>query len=317
MASKPIAWRMARALDTLLLNVNAFAPNRSKSSDGGIGDAAHASRSSDHNPWVKIGNDNVVTARDLTHDPAGGLDCNALADALIRSADPRIKYIIWDKRICSGAGQGQAAWTWRKYTGSNQHTKHLHISVKPEAQFCDSTKNWTLPSKTDAAPGETLARGATGKYVTDLQSNLTLLGYFDSKIDGVFGKATEDAVRAFQAHKKLLVDGVAGIRTNTAIGEAIKAKETAPKIAAAKQVVAPAAKDGISATDIGAGVIAVAPAVTATRQIAEDVSNGVTTLISLGPWIFAALCGVGLGSYIYWNERQKRKAAKAALEAMS
>ena len=44
-----MAWRVARSLDVLLGQLNALAPERSKASDGSIGDAAHASRSSDHN----------------------------------------------------------------------------------------------------------------------------------------------------------------------------------------------------------------------------------------------------------------------------
>ena len=69
-----MAWRVAKSLLKLRDQINAHAPKRSKKSDGYIGDAAHASRSSDHNPWVKDGKMGVVTAADFTHDPAGGFD---------------------------------------------------------------------------------------------------------------------------------------------------------------------------------------------------------------------------------------------------
>lgn len=135
-------WRIAKSLEKLRLQLNTLAPNRSKASDGGIGDAAHASRNSDHNPWVKDAKGvGVVTARDFTHDPAGGLDCNRLAEILAESRDPRIKYIIWNRRILSAS---QAAWTWRPYTGANAHTKHLHLSVRDKAQFYDSEAAWDL-----------------------------------------------------------------------------------------------------------------------------------------------------------------------------
>lgn len=47
-----MTWRLARGLEHLRAQVNTKWSNRSKDSDGSIGDEAHASRSSDHNPWV-------------------------------------------------------------------------------------------------------------------------------------------------------------------------------------------------------------------------------------------------------------------------
>ena len=127
-----MSWRVARSLEVLRAEINAAAPNRSIVSDGSIGDAAHASRSSDHNPWVKdsagVG---VVRARDFTNDPRGGLDCGALALhlATLLGMHPALgsgAYIIWDRRIVSTDRLREG---WRPYTGSNPHTKHLHLSV--------------------------------------------------------------------------------------------------------------------------------------------------------------------------------------------
>jgi len=42
-----MSWRLARSLEPLRNEVNAAAPNRSKASDGTIGDTAHSSRASD------------------------------------------------------------------------------------------------------------------------------------------------------------------------------------------------------------------------------------------------------------------------------
>lgn len=137
-----MAWRVARSLDQLLAQLNALAPKRSKVSDGSIGDTAHASRSSDHNPWYGPG---IVTARDFTHDPAAGLDCHKLADALVRSGDKRIKYIIWNRRIWQGH--------WAPYSGVNPHTKHLHLSVVASAS-ADNTAPWNLTGTAPAASQE-------------------------------------------------------------------------------------------------------------------------------------------------------------------
>lgn len=131
-------WRVARSLDTLLAQLNKLAPKRSKVSDGSIGDAAHASRESDHNPYIKLAGVGIVRARDFTNDPKGGLDCNWLANALVASGDPRIRYIIWNRRIWT-PGRG-----WAAYKGSNPHDKHLHLSVSEQPGWFDSTLPWRL-----------------------------------------------------------------------------------------------------------------------------------------------------------------------------
>ncbi len=132
-------WRVAPSLLTLLGQVNGLAPQRSKKSDGTIGDAAHATRASDHNPWVMDGGTGIVTAMDITHDPQGGCDANNLAEAIRQTRDPRVKYVIWNRQIVSST---VSPWTWRAYAGSNPHTKHMHISVRPEKPSYASEENW-------------------------------------------------------------------------------------------------------------------------------------------------------------------------------
>ncbi len=65
-----------------------------------------------------------------------------------------------------------------------------------------------------------LAEGSAGEAVRDLQQNLSALGY-PLAVDGIFGKDTEEAVRAFQRDQGLGADGVVGPRTLAAIGEAL------------------------------------------------------------------------------------------------
>lgn len=138
-------WRVAKALLALREQVNAMAPNRRKKSDGTIGDAAHATRDSDHNPWVRDAGAGVVTAMDITHDPPGGCDAGALADALLASRDPRIKYVIFNRRIASHLQKGAAApFAWRPYGGSNPHTRHVHISVRDVKTAYDAAGPWTI-----------------------------------------------------------------------------------------------------------------------------------------------------------------------------
>ena len=52
-----------------------------------------------------------------------------------------------------------------------------------------------------------------GTAVTNLQYALYELGYYDGKINGIYGSTTKDAVRQFQINNGLSVDGVAGSST--------------------------------------------------------------------------------------------------------
>lgn len=136
-----MAWRVARSLLVLRDQLDRRYPDRSKLSDGTIGDAAHATRDSDHNPWYGPG---IVSAMDITHDPAHGVDIDRITDELAASRDPRIKYVIANRLIMSGAA-GPSPWLWKPYTGPNPHTKHFHLSVVA-APLCDDTRPWDLPS---------------------------------------------------------------------------------------------------------------------------------------------------------------------------
>src|SRR3954471_14570985 len=64
----------------------------------------------------------------------------------------------------------------------------------------------------------TLARGSTGSVVSALQKGLKTFGGANSPpdpgpIDGDFGPRTESAVRAYQSHQNITVDGIVGQQT--------------------------------------------------------------------------------------------------------
>jgi len=208
-----MAHRIAKALSKLRSQVNSRWPDRNKASDGWIGDTAHQATNSDHNPHVKDGTTGVVTALDITHDPKSGCDAGVVAEVLIASRDPRIKYIIWNHQILAGDA-GQSPWKWRGYQGKNPHTRHVHLSVKATKAMYDDERPWAVPGgvapSQPSAPAPTptkratLKRGAKGADVRHLQK---LLGI---EVDGVFGADTEAAVRKAQAKHGLGVDGVVG-----------------------------------------------------------------------------------------------------------
>jgi hypothetical protein len=136
-----LKWRLANALRALRDQIDLSYPGRSKKSDGTVGDQAHASRKSDHNP----NSAGVVTAMDITHDPRSGCDAQYLADALVEEQDDRVKYIIWNREICKSYNDGKfPAWTWQPYSGINAHDKHIHVSVKDAKQLYDDSRSWDL-----------------------------------------------------------------------------------------------------------------------------------------------------------------------------
>ena len=134
-------WRLAQSLVVLRQECNAVAPNRRKYNDGTIGDAAHAARSSRHNPNAQ----GVVTALDITHDPANGMDCGSLFEYLRTHPHPNLCYIIHNRQVARRA----SGWVVKNYTGSNPHTGHIHISVglgtdgNPLPPY-DDTTSWGL-----------------------------------------------------------------------------------------------------------------------------------------------------------------------------
>lgn len=122
---KPIVKRATPAAISVLRQATALRPKRMKVSDGLLPSAAHQLQSpnSDHNTGFAV---------DITHDPINGIDCNKVYIQL--RLDKRVKYLIFKGKI----------WTPEKgdhkYTGSNQHNHHCHISIKDNSG--DDTSPW-------------------------------------------------------------------------------------------------------------------------------------------------------------------------------
>jgi peptidoglycan hydrolase-like protein with peptidoglycan-binding domain len=216
---------VAQSLLLLRDEVNRSAPNRNKASDGTIGDADHATRTSDHNPYIKDGSGvGVVRALDVTHDPGGGVDAEKLAEHVRRmggDGDNRPRYVIWNRRIASAT----SGWAWRAYTGTNPHTKHVHVSVVEARSGYDSkdpwgfkggkTSKWTPRDELPLRQGD---KDGKKKLVTKLQERFGMTPH------GLFGPKTDKNVREYQAThdeegtevkkgKGLKVDGIVGKKT--------------------------------------------------------------------------------------------------------
>jgi len=122
---KPVVKRATPAAIAVLRQATALSPSRNKASDGLLPSAAHLTQSpnSDHNTGFAV---------DLTNDPDKGINCADIYKKLQK--DPRVKYLIFKSKIWSKE-KGN-----KDYTGSNKHTKHIHISIKEE--FGNDTSPW-------------------------------------------------------------------------------------------------------------------------------------------------------------------------------
>lgn len=212
-------WRNSRATLALVDELDDIFPKRSRRSDGTKGDAAHAARTSDHNPWVPDPAgivSGVVTAVDLTDDDLAGADMRKLVHWLTTaSRDPRIKYLIHEGKIYSSyKTSSYPAWAARPYSGPNGHFKHLHVSVNPEPHHFDNGRPWgisaafrtpapTLRPKPFIGPSK-LRLYSEGQQVKEVQRRTGGAG----AIDGIYGPRTAAAVRAFQKRRGLPITGI-------------------------------------------------------------------------------------------------------------
>ena len=69
-----------------------------------------------------------------------------------------------------------------------------------------------------SAWGDAYKKGASGATVTEIQTRLKNWGYYSGEVDGMFGSATEKAVKYFQQKNGLTADGVVGTQTLAALG---------------------------------------------------------------------------------------------------
>jgi hypothetical protein len=127
-----MTWKLCKAGQQLRQQIDDSYPDRDRTSDGVIGNLAHQSTKSDHNPdeqgWVRAWDCDADLFKGGK--PAVMPDLADQIRLLCKSRiEKRISYIIYDGRICSNI----LNWKWRKYTGANKHKTHAHFSFKKEA----------------------------------------------------------------------------------------------------------------------------------------------------------------------------------------
>ncbi|MBU6229225.1 MAG: peptidoglycan-binding protein [Cyanobacteria bacterium REEB459] len=84
-------------------------------------------------------------------------------------------------------------------------------AAKPTTPSASSVK--TPAAASEVATWPVLRSGMSGEAVRQLQQKLRQKGLYQGPVDGVFGTATEAAVRALQQAHNLTVDGIVGAAT--------------------------------------------------------------------------------------------------------
>lgn len=218
MTTKPY---LAPSLAEFRQTINDAFPKRDKSSDGWIGDKAHQARKSEHNPDEK----GCVHAIDVDVDD--GDPTRDLAREILRACigQKAVWYVIYNRVIYSRTHN----WAARKYTGSDPHTGHVHISILlTEAAENDTTLRLVkteAPSRWGSAYGgaagtRVIKLWSVGNDVRQLQDVLNKWYPKMSQLDedGYFGEKTVERVKYMQKNSKLTADGIVGAKTWDKLG---------------------------------------------------------------------------------------------------
>lgn len=194
-----MACRCAPAFKQLTNQLNALFPYRDHASDGCCGDAAHASRKSDHNPATSGAARGFARAYDVDEDLVRGMGDRQLWEwALLLLGDRRCKYIIYEGYILYPDGRMNV------YKGVNAHKQHMHLSIHDWAVH--DTTPWVMPGRTykkeednvmqikiwneDGKPGKVLIlQGINGWVGLAIQSPSDITAIHDRNRDPATGKS--------------------------------------------------------------------------------------------------------------------------------
>jgi hypothetical protein len=130
-------WYKVKWIPGLFAAVDAVFPNRGHAQDGTVGDLAHLTGTSGHNPDDTPG----VTAERQDADTrpevraadvdTQGVDGDAVVAAVLGDASALrlLIYIIWNRHIWRASN----GWQREAYNGSDPHDRHMHFSGHPDA----------------------------------------------------------------------------------------------------------------------------------------------------------------------------------------
>lgn len=154
-----MGWVKAKWISRLVGRFDALWPGRTRAQDGSIGDTAHQSSPSAHNPDDTPGSrperedaDNKAEVRGADVD-ARGVPMQRVIDQIL--ADPeqrkRFIYIIFNGQVWSAA----YGWIRRIYTGPDKHLTHAHFSGDPAYDEDDRPFTFGASGATPTTPAAT------------------------------------------------------------------------------------------------------------------------------------------------------------------
>ncbi len=217
-----MAWRLSGNLNVISVDVTKAYPGTVVYT---IGDDAHKATASDHNSDAR----GIVCAIDVM---IRGKFTKAAANRLVSALKGRsdLTYIIYNRTIWSK----KYGWKARKYTGSNPHTDHVHVSTAHTATVDKVRTHVKWPAAVVSKPSTPVKTGGStgsGKVTYQPYKNAALgsrvirLGTVGSDVkklqkfigvkpvDGFCGSETVEAIKKYQKMRGYTVDGVAGTQT--------------------------------------------------------------------------------------------------------
>src|SRR5690625_1512966 len=98
--------------------------------------------------------------------------------------------------------------------------RNVFMLILMTGLLCFSTQAIYPQQEVQAFSTQVIQQGAVGDDVIELQARLQYLGFYNGKIDGVFGWGTYWALRNFQYEFGMEVDGLAGTTTKNKLEKA-------------------------------------------------------------------------------------------------
>ena len=143
-----------------------------------------------------------------------------VSDGLAGQKTQNLIFSKADKKVSSASVQAEPA--------SQPASEPVYVPAAQTEAAADVPDTSSASSSLFGGNYATLRQGSRGSRVRTLQQKLIALNYLSGSADGVYGKSTRKAVKAFQRANKLTADGVAGKKT-------LKALESSQSPAAAAE----------------------------------------------------------------------------------
>jgi len=226
-------WVLTKGLQNLRDQMNAAFPDRDKTSDGTIGDAAHQAETSGHNPDDTAGSraewngdpDSTpeVRAWDMDSDlRSPGVTAQQVVDHIrhLPSVSSVLRYMIYNRKIYKASN----GWAAEDYTGPSAHTEHIHFSGA-YSQAADNNTSFDYRLEDLMAISDDVA-----KISGQVEYNRKVLGNIQLALTAIAGKVDADPV-----DEQEIVSGVLAGLSPQAIAAAVPAdlaRQVADELAA-------------------------------------------------------------------------------------